>query len=156
MVGMVMKRNLNHSVARSTDAASKRVFGTDARPARAISMMNGVHCQVSAMTTDHIACCLSVQTIGLSGSIRPIFPRRKLIRPKFVSIRKRQKRPTTTLESIIGRRNSVVTMPFALNSRLRRSARPKPSASWRRTLITTKAAVVVNDCQDSGRESISV
>jgi len=37
----------NHSDARSIEAASYKYLGTAVRPARAMSMMNGVHCQVS-------------------------------------------------------------------------------------------------------------
>ena len=55
MTGKVIKRNLNHSDARSTLAASYSVAGTDDRPASAMSITKGDHIQVSAMTTDQSA-----------------------------------------------------------------------------------------------------
>src|SRR6266849_10994067 len=52
-IGSVIDQNCRHFEARSTSAASYMSFGMERRPARQISMTEGVHIQASTMTIDH-------------------------------------------------------------------------------------------------------
>ena len=65
-----MWRKRNHSDARSMEAASYRYFGTAVRPASAMSMMNGVHCQVSTMISESSAVALPREPLHLPQAER--------------------------------------------------------------------------------------
>ena len=49
--GRVIWRNMSHPLAPSRRAASYGSWGRDARPPSTISITNGVHCQVSTITS---------------------------------------------------------------------------------------------------------
>ena len=87
-------------------------------------MMNGVHCQVSTMISESSArrCCVSHSTRP-----RPRLSRNEFTTPNCTSSMNFQNRPTTTGESIIGIRNSVVSAPRPLTRREIRNAMAKPS-----------------------------
>ena len=106
--GRVMLRKRNHSDARSMDAASYRYLGTAVRPASAMSMMNGVHCQVSTTIRESnaVRCRVSHSTCP-----NPSEPSMLLMTPNCASSMKRQNSPTTTGDSIIGTRKRVVSNP---------------------------------------------
>ena len=102
-------------------------------------MMNGVHCQVSTMISDSSAsrCCVSHSTRP-----RPKLSRNEFTTPNCTSSMNFQNRPTTTGESIIGIRKSVVSAPRPLIRREIRNAMVKPSTVCSPTAPTTKISVV--------------
>ena len=80
-------------------------------------MMNGVHCQVSTTISEinAVLCRVSHSTCP-----KPSEPSMELITPNWASSMNFQNRPTTTGDSIIGTRNSVVSTP---RPRVRREIR---------------------------------
>ena len=102
-------------------------------------MMNGVHCQVSTMTSEN-----SARRWFVSHSKRPS-PRlseNEFTTPNCTSSMNFQNRPTTTGDSIIGIRNIVVSAPRPLMRREIRNAIAKPISVCSATAPTTKIAVV--------------